>query len=196
MSSVPRFVPEMSALKKDWIWFLALGLALSLFGAFAIALPFVATVEFVTILGILILVSGAFLVVSAFQAARWKGFLLQLLIGVLYLVSGFLILENPIEGAAGLTLILAAVFLTSGLFRIVVSLVERFPGWGWVLLNGGVSFVLGLVIWRQFPECTLWIIGLLVGFELLFNGWAWIMLALFVKNLPDADQHESESIRF
>lgn len=173
------------ALKKDWCWLLSLGIALVLLGIVAIGLPFFATLEFVTVLGILLLLAGGFMVVNAFNSPRWNGLLLHLLIGILYIVSGFLILENPVQGAAGLTLLLAAFFLTSGIFRIAVSLIERFPGWGWVLLNGGVSVMLGVVIWRQFPESTFWIIGLLVGFELLFNGWAWIMLAFAVKNLPN-----------
>jgi len=190
VSTVPAFIPELSEVKKSWRWLLALGISLVVLGTLAISAPWLATIEFVTFLGLLLLMSGAMLVVSSCTTARWKGFLLQLLIGILYLVSGFLILENPEGGAAGLTLLMAAFFLVSGLFRIVVSVVERFPGWGWVLLNGAVSLLLGLVIWRQLPESAFWVIGLLVGFELLFNGWAWVMLALMIRKLPDASARE------
>jgi uncharacterized membrane protein HdeD (DUF308 family) len=41
-----------------------------------------------------------------------------------------------------------------------------------------------MVIYRHFPESALWVIGLLVGVELLFNGWSWIMLSLAVRKIP------------
>ncbi|SFJ47721.1 HdeD family acid-resistance protein [Planctomicrobium piriforme] len=178
-------VSDLQGLKKDWYWLLVLGLSLVVLGTIAITVPFFATVEVVTILGILMLMAGIAQVISAFQTARWKGFLLQMLMGILYSVSGFLILENPVEGAAGLTLLMAAFFFTSGVFRIAVAMTERFHGWGWTLLNGAVNVLLGLVIWQQFPVSALWMIGLLVGIELLFNGWTWVMLAFAVKNIPE-----------
>lgn len=175
---------ELTNLKKEWGWLLALGVGLVLFGATAISMPLVATVGFVTVLGILLLVGGVAQIVSAFHSSEWSGFLLHLLIGILYIVTGFLILENPVEGAAGLTLLLAAFFFISGVFRIVVAMRERFPSWGWTLLNGAVTVLLGIIIWRQFPVSSLWVIGLLVGIEFLFNGWSWIMLSFALKNLP------------
>lgn len=194
MDTPPVISSETSGLQQNWRWLLALGIALILLGTSAICLPLLATLEFVTFLGILMLMAGVMLVVSAFHAGRWRGFVLHLLIGILYAVSGFLILENPVEGAAGLTLLMAIFFLTSGLFRVTVALLERFPGWGWVLLNGGVNVLLGLVIWRQFPVSALWMIGLLVGFELLFNGWAWVMLALSVRQLPKQPTHSEHAV--
>ncbi len=183
MDTTPVTTSETSLLEQNWKWLLALGIVLILLGTTAICLPLLATIEFVMILGILMLMAGVMLIVSAFHAGRWGGFMLNLMIGILYVVSGFLILENPVEGAAGLTLLMAIFFLTTGLFRVTIALLERFQGWGWVLLNGGINILLGVVIWRQFPVSALWIIGLLVGFELLFNGWAWVMLALTVRQM-------------
>jgi uncharacterized membrane protein HdeD (DUF308 family) len=123
-------------------------------------------------LGILILFAGAGQIVSAFSSGRWSGVFVHIVLGLLYGVTGFLILENPLPGAAGVTLLLAA-FL------------ERFPTWGWTLLNGAVTLLLGIIIWRQFPESALWVIGLLVGIDLIFAGWASIMLALAVRGVAE-----------
>ena len=83
-----------------------------------------------------------------------------------------------------LTLILAVAFLVGGSVRIVVVLTERFSAWPWVLLNGVVTLLLGILIWRQWPESSLWVIGLFVGIDLIFNGWSWVMLALAVRAIP------------
>ena len=70
------------------------------------------------------------------------------------------------------------------MFRIVGSLVERFPHWGWIFAGGVLNLVLGLMIWQQWPVSGFWVIGLFVGIDMIFNGWTWIMLALRLKQLP------------
>jgi uncharacterized membrane protein HdeD (DUF308 family) len=84
-----------------------------------------------------------------------------------------------------LTFLIAACLLTGGVLRIGVSAVERFEGWGWVVLNGVISVVLGVGIWRQWPLSGLWVIGLFVGIEMLFSGLSWVMLGLAVRSTPN-----------
>jgi uncharacterized membrane protein HdeD (DUF308 family) len=80
---------------------------------------------------------------------------------------------------------LAAAFLVGGFFRVIVALMERFPYWGWVLCNGGISLLLGIAILQQWPESGLWVLGLFVGIELLMSGVTWTMFAVGVrKGLP------------
>ena len=69
-----------------------------------------------------------------------------MLAGILYLVVGLLMVADPVAAAAGLTLILATAFMIGGLLRIIVALGERFHGWGWVLLNGIITLLLGILI--------------------------------------------------
>jgi uncharacterized membrane protein HdeD (DUF308 family) len=184
-------VGELQQLRKDWIPMLILGIGLAIFGVAAISAPLMATMGIVTLIGILMIVAGAAHVVSAFASAKWSGVFLSIVIGILYAVIGFFILENPLESAVGITLLLGAFFCVSGIFRIVFALRERFPTWGWALLNGAVTLLLGIIIWRQFPESALWLIGLLVGIDFIFTGWSWIMLALAVRSVAKPESSGS-----
>jgi uncharacterized membrane protein HdeD (DUF308 family) len=180
---------ELGHLRSHWVWFLLMGLLLVITGTLAIVAPpaTVGTTFAATIfLGVLLMVAGVSTIISSFWIGRWSGFLVQLLVGILYMACGFLITENPVVTAVTLTVFIAVSFIVLGVFRTVGSLVLRFPQWGWSLLNGVVTLLAGIVIYRQLPFDALWVIGLLIGLEMLFNGWTWIMLGLALKRLPQA----------
>ena len=90
-------------------------------------------------------------------------------------------IEHPLRAAEVFTLLIAALLLVGGAIRVCYALIDRFPGWVWMLLNGVVTLVLGIMIWRQWPQSGLWVIGLFVGIDLILNGWSWVMLALILK---------------
>jgi uncharacterized membrane protein HdeD (DUF308 family) len=164
-----------------------MGIALMILGVVAIGFSLIATLATVLVFGLLLLLGGLFQVVTACWGRSWRGFFLHLLAGVLYLVVGVFMIDNPVETALGLTLLVAAGLLVGGIVRTVLSLVERFDGWGWALLNGIVSLILGIAIWRQWPLSGLRFIGLFVGIEMLFSGLSWVMLGLTVRSTPRFD---------
>ncbi len=177
------FGHELHAVRDHWWWFLLLGILLVVLGTVALsAAPFVTLVT-VNVFGFLLLGAGIVQIVNSFWAGRWSGLLLHLLIGILYVITGFLIVDRPFKAEIGLTYMIALFLLVAGLFRIVASLLIRFHDWGWVLLNGIITLLLGLMILRQFPSSGLWVIGMFVGIDMLFNGWSWIMLSLGLRSL-------------
>jgi uncharacterized membrane protein HdeD (DUF308 family) len=178
---LPSWTHELDALRNHWRWFLALGIAMIVFGTIAIGSGVLATVAATIVFGFLLIAGGIATIISSFYAGRWSGMLLHLLVGVLYTVVGLMIINRPAESAIELTLIIAFFLIFGGIFRVIYALSERFTGWGWVLLNGGVSLLLGLLVYKQWPGSGLWLIGLFVGIELIFNGWAWIMLSLGLR---------------
>jgi uncharacterized membrane protein HdeD (DUF308 family) len=135
----------------------------------------------VVVFGVLLLIEGITEVIHAVMVRNWRGSALHLLSAALYLIVGLFMLEDPVRAATVLTLLLTASFFVGGLLRIVFSLVVQFPAWPWVLLNGVVDLILGVFLWSRWPETSLWVIGLLVGIELLMHGWSWIILALTVR---------------
>jgi uncharacterized membrane protein HdeD (DUF308 family) len=176
----PRFEAAMT-LGRCWAWFVALGAILVILGVAAIGSQFVATITSVLLFGSLLLAGGVVQLVNAVLARTWGGFFLSLLAGIVHLVVGTFMVENPIRAAVDITLILAVAFMVGGAIRVAYVLFQRFQGWAWVLLNGLITFFLGVAIWRQWPEASVWVIGLFVGIDLVFNGWSWVMLGLAVK---------------
>jgi uncharacterized membrane protein HdeD (DUF308 family) len=140
----------------------------------------------VVVFGVLLLIAGITEAIHAVMVRNLKGFALHLLAAALYLIAGLFMLEDPVRAAAVLTLLLAAAFLVGGILRIIFSALAHFHGWAWVLLNGVVDVILGILIWRGWPETSLWVIGLFVGIDLLFHGWSWVILALTVRSVSAA----------
>jgi uncharacterized membrane protein HdeD (DUF308 family) len=176
---------EIHDLKANWGWFLALGVLLILTGLVAVGMTFLTTVVTVVTLGAFALIASGAEIASAIWSRRWEGTMLHLLTGVLYGVFGFLLVTRPLLAAEVLTLVLALLLLTNGLFRIGFAATVRFHHWGWSALSGLLSVLLGVLIWQEWPESGLWVIGLFVGIDLLMTGWTWVILALGLKGLPD-----------
>jgi uncharacterized membrane protein HdeD (DUF308 family) len=179
-------VGELECLRESRVLLVGMGFALIILGAIAIGSSFSATYATVLVFGMLLLLGAIFQVFTAFWGRRWRGFFLHLLAGVLYFIAGVFMIENPVAAAVGLTLVVAACLLVGGILRIILSVAERFDGWGWMLLNGLVSLLLGISIWRQWPLSGQWVIGLFVGIEILLSGLSWLMLGLAVRSTPRA----------
>jgi uncharacterized membrane protein HdeD (DUF308 family) len=178
-------LPGAGELRRSWGWYLALGIVLIVIGTIAIGSTFVMTIASVFFFGWLLIIGGVMEVIHAFWHKRWAGFFLDLLTGILYVVAGWMMVTNPGESALLLTLIIAMFLVFEGVFRIVAALAARYPHWGWVLFNGVISFLLGILIWWQWPYSGLWVIGLFVGIEMLLNGWSLVMLSLASRKLPE-----------
>ena len=175
---------ELIALRSEWWCLLLLGAVQIVLGMAALGTSFIASVVTVVLFGLLLLVGGIAQVIGAFWAGKWSGFFLHLLVGLLYLVNGCLIIDSPVNSTLALTLLLAAMLIFIGILRIITALMLRFHHWGWPLLNGIVSLLLGVMIYKQWPASGLWVIGLFIGIELIFNGWSWVMLALGLRAFP------------
>src|SRR5882724_5095978 len=119
---------EVQEVRRNWGWFLVLGILLVVLGMVAISYPVMATLATVEVFGFFLLIGGGVQIASALWARRWDGFFLHLLTGFLYVFVGAVILERPALGAAGYTLMLAVFFVAGGLIRTVFALRQRFSG--------------------------------------------------------------------
>jgi uncharacterized membrane protein HdeD (DUF308 family) len=174
---------EMESLFGKSLWVALLGGGLIVVGLLALLFPTIATVDTAIVFGVLLIIGGALQVGTALWAKGWGGVFLNLIVGLLYVFVGLVFIDRPLMAAGELTLVLAIFLFGTGLFRFISAAGTRYSGWGWGLLNGLVTMLLGILIWRHWPGDGLWVIGTLVGIELIFSGWSLLMLGLAVRSL-------------
>jgi uncharacterized membrane protein HdeD (DUF308 family) len=127
----------------------------------------------------MMLIAGVAEVIGAFQVKTWGKFLLWIVLGVLYIIAGFITFENPLLAAAVLTLALGVTLVVSGIMRIILafSMTAR----AWVILSGIITMLLGLIILAHWPVSSLYVLGLFLGIDLVFAGTGWIALGLGLR---------------
>ena len=181
-------IGSLGEFQKNWGWLFTLGICMVVLGIAAICLPMFATLAVEVVIGWLLIVGGIINAIHAFSTKEKGGSVMNILGAILFVVVGALLLTHPVAGVLTLTLILAAFFLIEGIFKIIMALQMRStPNWGWMFVSGLIALVLGGLIWAGWPATATWVIGLLVGIDLIFGGWAMLFIALSSKStLPTA----------
>lgn len=173
--------------RKHWTLLLTLGILLVILGTIGLFQPITYTLATTILFGALLLLSGGAGIATAFGLAGWKGKLATILLALLYLVAGALMLLHPVMGALSLTVLVAAFLIASGLIKIWMGIAHREQSaWGWVVASGVLSLLLGLLISAQFPGSGLWVLGLFLAIELIFDGWGLVMLAFALYVMTEA----------
>jgi uncharacterized membrane protein HdeD (DUF308 family) len=179
-SALERAIAETRRqIAQHWEWYLTLGIVILLGGIAAIAFPFVSTIAAKIVLGWIFLIAGIMMIVHAFSAGEWRGFIWNLLIGILYVLAGGYLAFFPLGGILTLTFLISALFLAEGILEVIMAFRMRpHEGWVWLLASGVLAFVIGALIALQLPGSATWVLGFLVGVNLIFTGWSFIFLAL------------------
>lgn len=168
---------DTAPLRVKWGWIVGLGVVYVIAGFVALGSVMIATVASVFVVGVMMIVAGIAEIINAFQLKGWGKFLIWALLGVLYIVAGFVTLQNPLLAAALLTLILGAALIASGLVRIFLAFsMKRESPWIWVLLSSVVTLLLGLLIIAHWPISSVYVLGIFLGVDLVMAGAAWIGL--------------------
>jgi len=129
-----------------------------------------ATIASVLVVGVMMIVACVAEVINAFQVKSWGKFLLWILLGVLYIIAGFVTFENPLLAAALLTLMLGAALVASGIMRIILAFgMKQETPWIWVVLSGVITLLLGVIILAHWPVSSLFILGLFLGIDLVMG---------------------------
>jgi uncharacterized membrane protein HdeD (DUF308 family) len=168
--------------KRYALWYLIEGVLLVVAGVLAIIFPIVASATVVILLGWLLIISGILQGLSLIGARHVPHFWLQLISVCLAILVGFLFLRDPAQGMLTIALLLIVFFMVEGMSKVVFALTIRpFPSWGWVLGSGLVGILLSLILWATLPTTAVWLIGFLLGINLISVGAAIAYLAWQVR---------------
>jgi uncharacterized membrane protein HdeD (DUF308 family) len=162
---------------------ITLGVLSILLGIFAWGGAVVTTLASMLVLGVILLAAGVTQLVQAFRVGSWQGFFFHALIAAIDVAMGIVLLRTPYLGAASLTLLIAGYFIAGGVARMAGMSVIPSASRGWMLFSGLVSLLLGTWILWQWPTATLFLIGALIGIDLILTGWAMVMLGILEEGL-------------
>jgi uncharacterized membrane protein HdeD (DUF308 family) len=179
----PLPVPALfGELEKHWGWLLLFGLVSIVLGTLGLGMTFMLTEFSVVFFGALLVAGGVLQLLDAIKCRGWKSMAWHVLIALLYVGAGLVMVLKPVLASLSLTLIIAYILIAVGVLRVIMAFQMRSSGgWWWLLLAGIVSAALGVMILMQWPQSGLWIIGLFIAIELIFNGWSYIFVALAAR---------------
>ena len=167
----------LDGIKKNARLAVIMGIIMVICGFLAVGSPLAAGVYVTMFVGIMLAVGGIAQCFLAFSAGAFGKGLLIFIVGALTAVAGFYLFNQPLEGLASITLLLAIYFVVTGIFELVSAFqIRPADGWGWMLFNAIVTLLLGIMIWSQFPLSGAWAVGILFGVKLILSGWSLIFI--------------------
>ena len=174
---------QTGEIRAKWGWFVALGIVMLIVGTMALGNLLVATVVSVYLVGFMMLIAGGFEIAHSFGVKSWGGFFLWLLGGLLYAVAGIIAFNNPLLASSVLTLLLAASLIASGVARAWIGYKHwSHNGSGWIIAAALITVLCGIVIAIGWPTNSLWVLGMFLSIDLIFQGWTCIALGMALKS--------------
>ena len=174
-----------AAVKAHWKAFLFEGILLAVLGLAAMILPTFASLAVTIFLGWMFLISGIGGLIVTYWARNMPGFWWSLISAALAVLAGGILLARPMQGVLTLTIVVGAYFLAEGVASIMYALEHRreLTGrWSWILVAGLMDILIAFIVIAGLPGSAEWVLGLLVGINLLFGGATLIGMALAARN--------------
>ncbi|WP_236545302.1 HdeD family acid-resistance protein [Tropicimonas marinistellae] len=160
------------------LWIL-MGLLAIVGGVFALANPFAASLAATTIAAWMFLIIGVLELVAGFRVSGIGAKIWTLLMGALAIYLGITILNNPLQGMVTLTVMVAILFAVGGITKIVLALSLKDRRFFWpILLSGVVTLILAVMIFTNFPQSAVSVLGILLGVQLISDGVGALFMAM------------------
>ncbi len=180
--SRPTLAEALVQLQARWGWFVGLGIVLLVLGVLALGHVFAATLASVIFIGMLMAVAGVGQLMHAWRIKQTQGFIFWSISGLFYLAAGLFAVLQPVQGATVHTLLFGAMLIAVGALRTWLWFNNRGErGWGWLGVSGVLTLLVGVLIASGWPGNSVWILGLLLAIDLLFQGWSALFLGLALR---------------
>jgi uncharacterized membrane protein HdeD (DUF308 family) len=128
--------------------------------------------------------NGGAQLVYAFSGHEARHRWVEVLLGLVYILAGIYLLMHPLGGLLALTLLIGSFLIVYGIFALILAFRMRpVGGWGWVLFDGIVTVLLGVLIYAHWPGTSDWVIGTLFGISFISSGVSRLMMALAVRRV-------------
>jgi uncharacterized membrane protein HdeD (DUF308 family) len=175
------------SLKKASGWAVAWSILIIIVGIIMVTLPFITGIGVAIVVGWLLVFAGIFHLIEAFHTKGVGSIIWKVLVGLVYIIGGFDIAMHPGFGLITLTLVLGIILIIQGAIGIYGFFQHRsLPGAGWILINALIALAFGLFIWWDGPRAATWVIGTVVGIQLIFSGITRLMLWNSVRRVLPA----------
>jgi len=180
---VPHNLGEaIERLRGKWGAIVAFGVLLMALGFASLVFAFASTLAMVTLNGVFFIVAGAAEIGVGMHAQGWGRFFLWVLGGLINLAFGVLCILHPIFASVWLTLLLGAALIAAGVVRAYLAFqLPSGPPRTLVFLAAAVTFVLGAMILMNWPFSSFYVLGTLLGIELLFHGAGWVSFGMGLR---------------
>jgi uncharacterized membrane protein HdeD (DUF308 family) len=154
------------------------GVVLLILGVLAILLPGVSTLALELLIGVIVLLQGILLSVSAARIWGAAGSTAALVAGLIAVLAGLGMLIFPAIGLLTLTAILGFFLILEGAATIAYGVaLGRGGARPWLGLSGVAAALLGALILSGLPGSAGWALGLMLGTALLVHGLALLAIA-------------------
>jgi uncharacterized membrane protein HdeD (DUF308 family) len=163
---------------NQWILY-AVGVVSILGGLIAIAMPFLGTLTAALVAGAALIASGLMGLFTAFRRHEGWHVAAAFALALLSIVVGIMIFLQPVAGIFALTTLVIAWFGASGILRIWYGAKSLGDGGGWMLALGVLSVAVALLLWFGLPFSATWVLGVLLGVDLVV--WGALMIALAIR---------------
>lgn len=159
-----------------------LGLATAGLGVVAIVSPFVTGAATVIVLGVILLAVGLGQLHSAYSSESGGARFLEIIQGAITTLSAVLVIAHPVFGLKFLTLLLIMYFVADGIWKFIKGMQYiSAPGWLWIIASGALSLLLAVMLWKNWPVSGEWVVGTLIGVNLLSTGLSLVAFSRSIK---------------
>jgi len=155
---------ESTASSMKWM-----GILTIIFGILAMTMPYISGESVLLLIGILVMAGGIMRMIWAFKASSLGKGILVFIIGLLTLLAGFWIITEPFIAAGALTIVLSVYFFVDG-FAEIIAAFSLSEGRGWLIFEGVLTVILGVLLFVGFPFSGPLAVGVLLGVKLLLAG--------------------------